>query len=422
MTTALLYQADVGAAPLDNETLFTRSKYIEVGAEYEYSDNTYKVTNGEQSGTTSLGDIELGYEQLGKSNEIAINYTAEYQKQSESEDGESSSWIGNTTISQDLFSENLVFNLEHTRQRYIIDQNIAGIEDNQSERDLLDLGLQWFIPYTERTTFVLGVAHEEVWFNDTGSTDSNSNTGQVSWQYALNPEVQLQLSYFGTENNFDEDDLDYNEHILDAQITSQYRLGTYSFNMGRTWIQGSDNDYNDLQYGMSIDALLGRHLLALNLSRSFTNSSAQVGESNELDFTENNLFWRTSVSLTHQYTMLDERLVSNMRLYFNNDENAFTIDSDTTEDRDRYGIYGQLLWSLTEKLSSSISADYSEADITTGGKRQYLEAEIYGRYNFTDSLYIQFTVALEKQGNDQDTLSYPPYTELSYATRIAYRY
>lgn len=417
-TAAFLYQANVKAA----DTLASHSKFIAIGSEYQHSDNISKTASGEKSGASILANIELGYAQQSENNGITLNYSAEYRDQIKNEVEDSNYWAGKSKITQNLFSKNLRLSLEHNRQRYIIDQKKANLAANQSERDRLDLGLQWFIPYSRRTMFVLGGAHEEIWFQNDGSVNSNSNSGQASWQYALNQKVQLQLGYFGSENNFDNVDNvdnDYQEHNLDAKITSQYRLGTYSLNIGKNWIQGSDSDYHGLNYGLSIDALIRRHLLQLNLSREITNSSQQIGESNELDFTKNSLFRRTSVSLDHQYTVIEQRLVSNVRLYFDNDSDISSTESVTNKDRNRYGVYTQLSWSITEKLISSISVDYYDRDISGGEQSKYREAEIYGRYNINNSLYIQLTAAFEKQIFAQSNSGYE---EQRYSTKIAFRY
>jgi hypothetical protein len=419
LITTLSSMACVKAVDNNDDEQFSRSKFIEVGAEYEYSDNIYKIANDEQSGSTVIGDIELGYEQQSDSNTIVLNYYTKYEGQSENALENSSYWIGKSALTQELFSKNILFNLAHSRQRYIIDENKTNLAGNQDERDVVDLGLKWLLPFSQRTTFVFGVAHEEIWFDNSNNNDSNSNTGQTSWQYALSKTMQLQLSYMGSEHKFDGLDSDYRQHNLDAQITGQYRLGTYLLSMGETWIQGSDYDYNGQHYGLSINALMRAHLLQLSASRTLLNSAQQVGEPNELDFSGNSVFWRSKISLDYQYTMLDGRLVSKARLYFSNDDNILMINSGATEDKNRYGTYGELAWSVTKKFSSGISADYYKEELNSGDNKKYTEAKVYGRYNINDSLYIQCSATFEKQTDIQVT---PGYQEQHYSTRIAFRY
>lgn len=410
--------SQANAAAADNEN---RSKFIEVGTSYEYSDNIYKLSNNEKSGNTALIDLELGYKQQQASNNIALNYYTEYAKDIDNDQPDSSYWIGSSSISQQLFTEKLLFNLAHTRQRYLINESKPKLDENQSERDLLDLGLQWSIPYSSRTTFILGLTHTEAWFNNSNSSDSNTNEGKISWQYTLNEKSNVQLSYFGSENRFDDFDNTYTKQKLDARFSSKYRLGNYSINTGQTWVDGSSpNDtYSGMHYGLTIDTLIRRHLFVLSASREQSNSSQQIGESTELDFSENQLFWRTQISLSHQYTMLDDRLVSNIRLYFNNNDVIETINGTDARDTNKYGAYGQLVWSITEKLSSSLSADYYESELSTGSSKIYSQAEIYARYNIIDSLYIQCSAAFEKQRDIQGS---PGYEEQHYTTRIAFRY
>lgn len=408
------YQSN--AATTDNDN---RSKFVEVGTRYEYSDNIYKSSNNEKSGNTAVIDLELGYTRQQASNNIALNYYTEYAREIADGQTDNSYWVGSSSISQQLFTKNILFNLAHTRQRYLIDESKPRLNVNQNERDLLDLGLQWSIPYSSRTTFILGIAHREAWFNNSNSSDSNTNEGKINWQYTVNEKSNVQLSYLGSENKFDDFDNTYTQQKLDARFSSKYRLGNYSINTGKTWIDSSSAQYNGMHYGLTVDALLRRHVFLFNASKELSNSSQQVGESNELNFSQNQLFWRTQISLSHQYTMIDDRLVSNIRLYFNNNNVIATIDGTDARDTNKYGAYGELIWSITEKLSSSLSADYYDSDLSTGDSKKYIQTEIYARYNIIDSLYIQCSAAFEKQRDIQGT---PGYEEQLYTTRIAFRY
>lgn len=416
---SLLSFSMVEAAETDLEHEDVKDRFIEIGGKFEYSDNVHKLDTKKRSGTTLIADIEAGYQQQQENSKIKLNYYAQCGDESEDTQANNCYWIGNTYVSQAIFTDNLLFNLNHNRQRYIIDQTQPNLDQNQNERDLLDVGLQWFIAYSTRHTFILGVTHNEAWFDSSGNSDSNSNEGELNWRYSLNEKSEFQLSYIGSDNNFDDFESNYQEHQVDARITHKYRLGSYSFNYGKTWIDGNDSNDNGGHYGVEIDALIRNHQLRFNASRALTNSSQQIGESNELDFSENQLFWRTQVSLDHRYTLIDDRLLTNIRVYFSEDDNIVTINSSNTEDQSRYGTTAEIDWAVTYKTRINLSADYYQTELTSNNKKKYMQTELYGRYNIVESLYIQFSIAYEKQA---EMLGSPGYSELSCATRIAYRY
>ncbi|QUM81051.1 hypothetical protein HWV01_12545 [Moritella sp. 5] len=396
-----------------------RNKFIEVGAEYEHSDNIYKLPNRKKDGTTTTAGIELGYKQSKANNRITLNYYAEHSETSEAELQSNSYWVGNSAISQDVFSKNLLFNLEHTRQRYLIDQTKTGLDSNQDERDLLTAGLQWLIPYSPRVIFILGATHTQTWFKKEKINDNSTNEGQVSLQYAFDDISQIQLSYFRSQNKFDDFDYTYDEHNLDVSLTRQYLLGNYAFNAGGNWVDTSSEKYDGYHYGFTIDARRHRHLFIFNASQVLTNTSAQVGTDDELDFSKNQLFYRTNISLQQQYTSLDERLLSTIRLYYDNDDAITSIDGSDIGDQDRYGAYVKLSWSFTHKLSANLFLNYYNAELSTSDTKKFVEAKIGSRYNLNSSIYIQFTVSFEKQNSMQNSAGYE---EKNYATRIAFRY
>ncbi|WP_354622659.1 hypothetical protein [Psychromonas sp. MME2] len=411
----LLSQATVYAV----EDGDSRSKFIEMGAGYRYSTNIYKTSANEKNSSTPTADIAVGYEQQQNNNEIALNYYAEYANESANRLKNNSYWTGSAHIKQRLFSDNLQFNLTHTRQRYIVNQSEPNLDSNQDERDFLNVGLQWFIRYSQRSSIILGASHSETWFNGGNTSDSNSNKGQVSWQYLLADQSKLELSYSASKNKFDDFDNSYNEHNADVRLTREYVLGVYSLNAGKTWVDGSQQNYNGAHYGFTINALLRGHLLSLITARELTNSSVQAGEDDELDFSQNQLFWRTRAALVDKYAMFDDKLISNIRLYFDHDNEVATINSGDTKDKNRYGAKGQLTWVMTEKLSSSLLADHNQSDLSEGGKRKFTQFEVSSKYNITDSLYVQFSASHEEQGK---TPKYDGYNEEIFATRIAVRY
>lgn len=410
----VLYESSANAA----ET-YIRDGFIEAGYEQEYSDNINKSSDVKRSGTTSIVDIELGYEQYKASSEVAFNYYAEYSDTRNSDVQSDSYWIGHSTISQDIFSKNIVFNLEHTRQRYILDQSQADLDSNKDSRDLLTGGLQWVIPYSPRTSFILNATHSQTWFKEEKANNSSNNAGQISWQYALDKTSQLQVSIAGSKNKFDGFDYAYNEYNLDTSLTSQYLLGNYSLNIGTTWADNG-NEKTDVQhYGLTVDAQINNVLFIFNASKILTNTSDQIRVNDDSDFSKNEIFLLHHISLQQQSAIIDQRLLSSMMLYYEHDDAIASIDNTGVDDKDRYGANGELTWSLTKKLKANLSLNYYNSKLSNGDTKQFSEAKLGSRYNFNTSIYIQFTVSFLKQHYRQNTSGYE---EKNYSTRIAYRY
>jgi len=411
---SILYGSNALASESD-----VRDSFVEVGAEYEYSDNIYKLPNRKKDGTTTTAGVELSYKQSKANNRITLNYNAEYSETSNADLQSNSYWIGHTAVSQDVFSKHLLFNLEHTRQRYLIDQTKTALDSNKDERDLLTAGLQWRIPYSHRITFTLGTTHTQTWFKEEKINDNSTNEGQVSLQYALDDISEIQLSYVRSQNKFDDFDYTYDEHKLDVRLTRQYLRGNYAFNAGGNWVDTSSEKYDGYHYGFTIDARLHRYLFIFSASQVLTNTSAQVGTDDELDFSNNKLFYRTNISLQQQYTSLNKRLLSTVRLYYDNDDAIASINGSDIRDQDRYGAYGELTWSFTNKLSANLSLNYYSAELSSNDTKQFTEAKIGSRYSLNSSIYIQFTASFEKQNSMQNSAGYK---EKHYATRIAFRY
>ncbi|MFT6925953.1 MAG: hypothetical protein ACJAZP_001547 [Psychromonas sp.] len=414
---ALSFQAHAAAATTDN-----KSSFIELGAGYTVSDNIYKSADNEKTGSSATADMELGYKNKLASTDITLNYYTEYTKENAAELEDNNYWTGNALISQQVFSKNLLFNLAHTRQRYLIDLSQADNEDNQNEKDLLDAGLKWFIPYSPRTSFVAGVNHTETWYaGDTSTSDYNTNEGQFSWQYALTEKIQVEIEYSGSKKMFDNYDDTYTEHNLGTRLTQSYRLGTYSVNLGKTWVNGLTNTYDGEYYGLTANAEIRRHLFTFNASRTLTNSSTEVGTDDSTSSNENQLFWYTTLSLEHRYIMLDDKLITNLRFYYNNNDQVATLDGTDIDTyiKDKYGAFGELTWSLTESLSSSLSVDYYKSDLSTNEINKFTETEVSAKYYLTKSLYIQLSAAFKKLDYTQSSSGYE---EQYYTSRIAYRY
>jgi len=390
--------------------------FIEIGTSYEYSDNIYKASDDEITGNTKSADISVGYKKVLPTTNISLKYNAEYSDTSEDDLDDSNYWIGISALSQQVFSKNLIFNFNHVRQRYILNQNEAALESNTDEKDSLSGGLQWSIPYSAKSSFVLGLTRSQVWYDDNDSNDYGSNIGKASWQYALDERSQLQLIYTGSQKDFNNVDYTYTEHNIDAVLVREYKLGNYSFDIGQSWIETDSSDYTSTNYGFNIDATIRQHYLAFNASYELTNTADQIGTDNDIDSTDYEIYEQTNLSVQYQYSSSNKRLTNSLRLYYINDQN---IDDSDSLDKDQYGIYGGVNWALTNKWSWNVAFNYYELHYESSGTKKYTDTEISTRYNFTSSLYLQLSAASE---NLQYVDSSNDYQEQVYTTRIAYTY
>jgi len=390
--------------------------FIEIGTEYEYSDNMYKTSDDEITGDTKRADISIGYKKVLPTTNILLKYNAEYSDTSEDDLEDSNYWIGTSAISQQVFSKKVIFNLNHVRQRYILNQNEADLESNTDEKDSLTAGLQWSIPYSAKSSFLLGLTRAQVWYDKNESNDYGSNIGKVSWLYALSEISQFQFIYTGSQKDFDNVDYTYTEHNLDAVLTRQYKLGSYSFDIGQSWVEADNTSYTSSNYGFNIDAQIRQHLFTFSTTYELTNTADQIGTDNDVDSTDYEIYEQTDVSLQYQFNSINKRLSNTLRLYYINDQN---IDDSDSLDKDQYGLYGGVNWALTNKWSWNIAFNYYELHYQSGGDKKYTDTEIGTRYNFTSALYIQFSA---ESKNLQYVESANDYQEQVYTTRLAYTY
>jgi len=414
---AIFYHPTLTAAEQKTNQSAAQSNFIQLGAEYEYSDNIYKASINPESSKHTRADIELSYAKEHDTNNIALNYKAEYTNESNNQLDDSRFWSGKGIFSQEIFTKNLLFGLVHERERFTVDENKASVSSNETDRNILTVDQQWFIPYSDRSNFILSVEYSQAKFHEFSSKDNTSNTGAASWQHRLNRQLQIQLSYSNSNVEFKTDSNSYRKHQLNAQLSGKYSLGNYSLTFGESRADYQNEQYNGANYMLEVDALIKRHLLTLSAARNLSDSSRRQGNSNELDFFHNQLVWTTQVNLSHQYTMLDGRLTSSSSVYFNKDQAIINISE--TQDSDSQGISTQLDWPITTNWNAGLFLHYKQSDLYSGDKKKQTEAIISSRVNIADSLYLVFRIGWDQQ---EFNLNNSTSTEQTYATRIVFRY
>jgi len=201
------------------------------------------------------------------------------------------------------------------------------------------------------------------------------------------------------------------------KLTGKHRFGLYLISVGENSVKYQDNEDRGLDYRLMASALINRNLFTFEGSRALTDSSFRNGSENELDFFQNQLLWTTQVSLTHQYTMKDDRLSSVNNIYFNLDESIGTTS--TKQNTQNAGFSSQLDWKIDEQWTLLASASYRHSELYTGRQKQLIETSLSGRLNVTQSLYLQMSVNWE---NEEFTDTGIGYDETTCITRIAYTF
>jgi hypothetical protein len=390
---------------------------IRIGTEYKYTDNIYKSVDNQEINQRLKADIELSYKRQRKTNSVFLNYHAEYQDESKNPLKNSSFWTGKALVSQQVFSKNFIFGAQHERQRFIIDQSKASLSSNQTERDLLAVEQYWHAPYSERARFSLHIEHARAKFNDYESKNSTNNSGDISWQHKFSKKLQLDISYTYSENNFKEDYNTHNKQKVEASLIISHQFGLYLIAVGNNSIQYQNNESDGINYRLKVDVLIKQHFFVFQTSRVLTDSSFRDGYENELDFFKNQLLWSAQTSLTHQYTMIDERLLSESRLYFNFDESISIIN--TPQSTQNRGFNSQLNWKIDEQWNLLFFAHYRHEKLYAGTQKRLIETSLSGRFNITQSLYLQMSVNWEDEELTDTGIGYD---ETSYITRITYTF
>jgi len=410
------YQPVVNANDGQKSSVATTKNFIQLGTEYEFSDNAYKSASDEESSHSLTADIEASYERLRDTNSITLAYNAEYQVKNNSRQEDNNFWIGKGTVSQQIFNKNFIFAAQHERQRFIVDQSKASTAENETERDLTSIEQYWHIPYSQRARFSLHVEHARARFNDYKSKNSIENIGDISWQHRFNKKIELTLSYSYSDNNF-ESSSSYQKQTLDAQLSGRHQLGVYYLSIGKSQTKYQSAEYDGLNYSFMVNALIKQHQFILSGSKALTDSSFQMSYANELDFFQNQLLWNTQASLKHQYSTFADRLLSTSSIYFSQDESISNLSSD--QNTQYTGFNTQFNWKIDSQWKLFVTADYRYSELSTGRNKQLIETNLAGRFNINPSLYLQMSVNWE---NEEFTDTKIGYTETNYTSRIAYTF
>lgn len=402
---------------LQEQKLEEKNNFIRLGIELEYSDNIYKSAKNPQGSHHFQGDIEVNYKRLRETNSVSLDYKGEYQNESQNDLDNNRFWSGRAIVSQQIFSKNFVFGASHERQRFIVDQSKPSLSSNETDRDIFEAEQYAYLPYTERSRFILHAAHRRAKFDDFKSKNSVSNIGDLGWQHKFNKKFNLKLLYSVNKNEFESDSNSYTQHNLIAQLSGQYRLGQYILAAGESLVKYQENEHDGFNYRIAIDALVKQHFFILTASRTLTDSSFRDGYENELDFFQNQLLWSTQALLSHQYAMIDNRLVSASSIYFNFDESISDLNKEQTT-RNR-GFHTQLNWSIDEQWSLLLFANFKRSELYSGEEKDLLETMLSGRFNITQSAYLQLSVSWESEKLTESDVGY---IERNYATRFVYTY
>ncbi|AGH80204.1 hypothetical protein PCNPT3_01310 [Psychromonas sp. CNPT3] len=417
----ILFVVLMGALPLSSQASASdrapQDNFIRFALDYEHSNNIYKSNHNAEKNQRLKGEVELNYKRKRQSNKLSLSYLAQYKDESHSRLENSNFWQGKGAFTQNIFNKNFVFAISHQRQRFIIDQQQSDLDNNKTERDLFVIEQYWHIPYSNRNRVSLHVQHSNARFKDYKAKDSAQNSADVSWLHKLNKKSQLQFTYRYSENEFNEPSQRYYEQNFAAQYSGIYQFGEYLFGIGKSYVKKEQIKMEGLNYHFRINARIKAHLFSIEAQRALSNSSFRGDNNYELDFQENQLLWSTESAFLYEYAMLNERLLSNNRLYQNIDETMAEYNQkQSTKEK---GIESQLSWQLNKQWRLLVSADYSHATLYNSMHKKRFESLIAGRFNLSSALYIELSASYENEKTKENNKNY---NETHYNTRIAYTY
>ncbi|WP_160060370.1 hypothetical protein [Psychromonas sp. L1A2] len=392
--------------------------YISFGLEHIQSNNINQSSDNEQSGFEQRADIGIGYFNQTATNFTALDYSVYYSTSNGDELDDDSDVSGSLSITQEIFSPNLLLNLNHFRRQYLLDQSGVDNPANSGSRDVFTINPVWNIPYSRRAGFELSYDYTATRYSDDEDEETDRNGVGVTWYNKLTPKARFELSTNLSQVNFRNTGFDYKEVTVDASIDGELLAGTYLVLLGysRVILDAGDEEGGifKLSYGYQFD----RHNLSVNLQRELSDSSLGLGTDNldneDDSFDDNEVLWIDRVDLQHRF-IITNRLSNSNTLYYQQETSVTTDETDP-----RWGASVSLDFQNTKKISSFISLDYSESTISTDFDKQVINATIGGRYLIRPQLSLSLQANYEDQSIDDDEDS--SYDELSYTARIEFKY
>ena len=392
--------------------------YISLGLEHTQSNNISQSSDNAQSGFEQRADVGVGYFNQTATNFTALDYSVYYATYSDELDDDSDI-SGNLSITQEIFTPNVLLNLNHFRRQYLLDQSGVDDADNSGSRDVFTINPVWNIPYSRRAGFELSYDYTLTRYSDDTDEDTDRNGVGVTWYNKLTPKARFELSTDVSQVEYRNTGFDYEEVTVDASVNGELLAGTYLVQLGYSRVMLDSGDEQGgvfkLSYAYQFD---DRHYLSMSAQRELSDSSLGLGtdslDNEDESYDDNEILWIDRVELQHRFTITN-RLSNSNTLYYQQETSVTTDETDP-----RWGASASLDFQNTKKISSFISLDYSESTISTDFDKQVTNATIGGRYLIRPQLSLSLQANYEDQSiNDDEDSSYD---ELSYTARIEFKY
>lgn len=393
-------------------------RYISLGIEHSQSNNISQSSDNAQSGHEQGIDLGVGYFNQTATNFTALDYLTSYSTYSDDKLDDKSDISGSLSISQDIFSPNVLLNLTHFRRQYLLDQSGVDDADNSGSRDVFTINPVWSIPYSRRAGFELSYDYTASRYSDDTTENTDRNGLGVTWYNKLTSKARFELSTDVSQVEYKNTDFDYKEVTIDTSVDGKLLAGTYLVQLGYSRVILDDGYEKGGIFKLSYAYQFERHNLAVSAQRELSDSSLGLGtdslDNADESYDDNEILWIDRVELQHQFT-ISSRLSNKNALYY---QQETSVSSDVKVPR--RGVSTSLDFQNTNKISSFISLDYSESTISSHFDKQVTSTSIGGKYLIRPKLSFSLQANYEEQSIDEEVLS--SYDELSYTARIEFKY
>lgn len=397
---------------------------ISVSSLFEYSNNIYQQSESPISGYNQQTQLNLGYQLSLAKTAIDLNYQVYDYRYKDEDLNNEQYWIGQGSVNQRLFNDQVSATVHHLRQRYLVDENEADVASNQAIRDVSTLTGLWTIPYSARAGIELRNTTTIANYPDAKEQETNRNTAALTWFNHLNNKSQLRLASSYSHVTFPFYSSSYEQVESDIQLIGQLYKGSYDLTLGHSYLTQNSDETQGFTYQLSYNYKFNRQSITLFAQQELTDSSI-ITKSTALDNSPSlsntaHVLWHDRIQLEHQYEINNRGLNNNISVYFNNESSAISgANQETDNHSQEFGVSNQFILPIGKKISTSLSVSYRNTGLQSGSTKQQWQSVIKGDYqlskHMTFSLAAEYTNVSNHQQQDQ-------YDEWRYNSKITLTY
>ncbi|WP_156873900.1 hypothetical protein [Psychromonas hadalis] len=382
-----------------------REGSISLGFEHTHSDNIRKTNTNQKSGYEQRVDLNVSYQNHTATNNSLLDYGLYYSHYSEADIEDESDIAGSLTISQQIFSKNLLLDLSHFRHSYLLDKAGVDLPNNNGNRDVFTVSPLWRLPYSKRAGFETRYTYTAVRLSDDKQQNTDRNGLSLSWYHDLNNKMTYRLSSQYSEVDFLLYELTYEQINVDMSLAGNLRNGSYLAKAGYSRLAILNRYEEGGIFQFSYHYRFQKNTLGLSVQRELTDSSLGLGkdtpDSGDINFDGTQLLWIDRVSLDHNFFAFNARFTNTNSLYYQQETPLIT-----REVKPRSGISTQLSWKHTALLTTRFSASYSQTYIEKEFDKQQWLTSLSSEYRFHPKLTFSLTAQYEEQLNNEQMNGY----------------